>query len=221
MLGTTTNAGLHDFVVEGILRRLSIRGARAADLGAGTGELAERLSGLGWDVLAVDLNRNGYGADVQFAEQDLNQADFAESLGPGQFDLVTAIEVLEHVESPIGFLRNIGQLLKPNGVAVLTTPNVDSTPARVKFLLRGTIRMMDAESEPTHISPIFWDLLQRQYLPRSGMRLMEHYLFPARGFQLTRVRYTWAMQGLAHFLRGECLTGDNHVLVLERRRTGE
>ncbi|HLE37911.1 MAG TPA: class I SAM-dependent methyltransferase [Candidatus Acidoferrales bacterium] len=221
MLGTTTNAGLHDFVVEAVLPRLAVRGARAVDLGAGTGELAARLRGLGCDVLAVDLNRKGYGADVQFVEQDLNQSNFAESLGLKKFDLVTAIEVLEHIESPIGFLRSIGQLLKPKGVAVLTTPNVDSTPARVKFLLRGTIRMMDAESEPTHISPIFWDLLQRQYLPRSGMRLMEHYLFPACGFQLTRARYGWAMRGLSLFLGGECLTGDNHVLVLERRGTGE
>ena len=221
MLGTTTNAGLHDFVVDGVLRRHAVRGVRAVDLGAGTGELAVRLQGLGCDVLAVDLNRNGYGADVPFVEQDLDQANFAESLGLEKFDLVTAIEVLEHVESPIGFLRNIGQLLKPEGIAVLTTPNVDSTPARLKFLSRGTLRMMDAQSEPTHISPIFWDLLQRQYLPRARVRLVEHHLFPARGFQLTRARYTWAMRGLSIFLGGECLTGDNHVLVLGRRENGE
>src|SRR5713101_3757924 len=75
------------------------------------------------------------------------------------------------MESPIGFLRNVGRLLRPEGVAVLTTPNVDNAPARVKFLLTGTVRMMDAKGEPTHISPIFQDLFVRQYLPRAGMDL--------------------------------------------------
>ena len=220
MLGTTTNAGLHDFVVEGVLRRYVVGKARVVDLGAGTGELAVRLRGLGCDVLAVDLNRDGFGADVPFVQQDLNLANFAEAVGPGQFDLVTAIEVLEHVESPIGFLRNAGQLLKPDGVAVLTTPNVDSTPARVKFLLRGTVRMMDAESEPTHISPVFWDLFVRQYLPRAQVELLEHYLFPESGYNNTRLRYAWMFHGLSFFLRGECMYGDNHVFVLGRRRQG-
>jgi len=200
-----------------VLRRYMTRGARAVDLGAGTGELAMRLKEQGWSVLAVDLDREGYGADLPFLQQDLNEADFAEAVGAGEFDLVTAIEVLEHVENPIGFLRNVGRLLKTQGVAVLTTPNVDSTAARLKFLLRGTVRMMDAKSEPTHISPIFWDLLQRQYLPRAGVRLLEHHLFPARGYQLTRAGYAWAMQGISYLLDGECLQGDNHVMVLGRK----
>src|SRR6266852_67536 len=88
--------------------------------------------------------------------------------GFARFDLVVTVEVIEHVESPIGFLRNIGQLLAPGGVAVITTPNVDSLPARAKFLLAGKIRMMDDNSEPTHISPVFFDLFRRQFLPHAG-----------------------------------------------------
>ena len=62
---------------------------------------------------------------------------------------------------------------------MITTPNVDSLPARAKFLLTGKIRTMDEFSEPTHISPIFpWDLLRRQFLRRAGVRLREHFLSP-------------------------------------------
>jgi 2-polyprenyl-3-methyl-5-hydroxy-6-metoxy-1,4-benzoquinol methylase len=218
VLETTTLEGLHDFVVERILRPLARPGERAIDLGAGSGALAVRLRGLGLDTFAADLNATGYEADVPFTQMDLNQPDFSAQLGARTFGLVTAIEVFEHVESPIGFLRNVGRLLKPDGLAVLTTPNMDSAPARVKFLLRGKLRMMDEHSEPTHISPIFWDLLNRQFLPRAGMELVAHHLYPPNGYIVTRPRYAWAFQILARLLPGDSLVGDNHVLVLRARQ---
>jgi hypothetical protein len=119
------------------------------------------------------------------------------------------------VESPIGFLRNIGHLISPGGVAVLTTPNVDSLPARSKFLLKGKIRTMDEHSEPTHISPVFFDLLQRQFLPRAGLRLREHLVFPPNGYQLTRKPIAWAMRFASFAFSGNALLGDNHIFVVE------
>lgn len=162
---TTTNSGLHEFVGERVLVRYARPGVRAADLGAGPGAMAARLRSFGCDVLAVDRDANGFEARLPHLSVDFNEQDFASRVGQGAFDLITAIEVIEHVENPIGFLRNIGKLLAPGGVAVLTTPNVDSLPARMKFLVAGKIRTMDEHGEPTHISPIFFDLLERQFLP--------------------------------------------------------
>ena len=215
MLHTTTNSGLHEFVGERMLSGYAHPGVRAVDLGAGPGAMAERLRSLGCDVLAVDRNREGFEADVPHVSVDFNQPDFASQLGPAPFDLVTAIEVIEHVESSIGFLRNVGRLLAPGGVAILTTPNVDSLPARLKFLLRGKIRTMDEQSEPTHISPVFFDLLRRQFLPRAGLRLREHLVFPPNGYQLTRQPIAWFARLAAAVFPGEALLGDNHILVLE------
>ncbi len=155
MLGTSTPAGLHEFVARQIAEHCGNRRGRAIDLGAGSGAFAVRLRELGFDVLAVDRNARGYKAHLPFLELDLNRSDFAEACGLHSFSLVVAIEVIEHVESPIGFLRNVGKLLTADGLAFITTPNVDNLPARVKFLLRGKIRAMDESSEPTHISPIF------------------------------------------------------------------
>jgi SAM-dependent methyltransferase len=185
-------------------------------LGAGSGALALRLRDAGWDVLAADVNAVEYKACLPFLKLDFNRQDFASELGPGTFRLVTCVEVIEHVENPIGFLRNVKRLLSPGGVAVLTTPNVDSTPARIKFLLRGTIRMMDAASEKTHITPIFWDLFTRQYLPRSELQLLEHYVYPVRGYQMTRRVLAVPMRLISLCLEGACLQGDNHVIVLGR-----
>jgi 2-polyprenyl-3-methyl-5-hydroxy-6-metoxy-1,4-benzoquinol methylase len=217
MLHTTTNGGLHEYVGERILARYVRKGMRVADLGAGPGAMANRLHSLGCDVVAVDRDSNGFEAGVPHLCLDFNEPDFASRLGPREFGLVTAIEVIEHVESPIGFLRNVGMLLAPNGVAVLTTPNVDSLPARLKFLLAGKIRMMDEHSEPTHISPIFFDLLERQYLPLAGVRLREHLVFPPNGFQLTRKSLVWGLRLASKAFSGRSVLGDNHILVIEAR----
>jgi len=159
--------------------------------------------------------RRVFEAQVPHISLDFDQTDFASQIGAASFGLVTAIEVIEHVESPIGFLRNIGHLISPGGVAVLTTPNVDSLPARSKFLLKGKIRTMDEHSEPTHISPVFFDLPQRQFLPRAGLRLREHLVFPPNGYQLTRKPIAWAMRFASIAFSGNALLGDNHIFVVE------
>jgi 2-polyprenyl-3-methyl-5-hydroxy-6-metoxy-1,4-benzoquinol methylase len=215
---TTTNTGLHEFVAERVLTRYARPGIRAADLGSGPGAMAARLHSFGCEVLAVDRTAEGFEAGLPHVQLDFNRNDFASELGLASFDLVTAVEVIEHVESPIGFLRNIGWLLTPGGVAVITTPNVDSLPARAKFLLTGKIRTMDEFSEPTHISPIFWDLLCRQLLTRAGVRLREHLLFPPSGYQLSRKPIAWAFRMIAAAFSGDSDHGDNHILVLDTGR---
>jgi SAM-dependent methyltransferase len=148
---------------------------------------------------------------------DLNDAKFADALGKGAFDLVTAVEVIEHLEAPIAFLRGLAQLLAPNGVAVVTTPNVDSLPARLKFLLKGKLRMLDKHGDPTHITPIFWDLLTRQYLDRAGLRLVEHHVYPEHGFVAGRLVYQRLFRVIGPLITGpRHLMGDIHILVLAR-----
>lgn len=221
MLATSTTTGLHDFVVGEVLPPRRRPGELAVDLGAGTGALAVRLREMGWQVSAADMNPSGFGADVPFVSLDFNDPHFSEKLGAGRYALVTSIEVIEHVESPIGFLRNIGRMLKPDGIAVITTPNVDNAPARLRFLISDKVRMMDEHGEPTHISPIFWDLFTRMYLPRAGLRLIEHRVFPTNGYVHTRPMLARALQAASRMFEDECLLGDNHVFVLERTPQGE
>ena len=214
MPGTATPAGLHDFVFNVIANDARSRG-RALDLGAGPGAMGERLHALGFDVLSVDRDAAAYQGRQPFLTQDLNDRNFAHPIGPASFDLIVAVEVIEHVESPINFLRNIAQLLAPSGRAVITTPNVDSLPARLRFLFGGKIRMMDEFSDPTHISPIFVDLLRRQFLPQAGLRMAEHKLFPPKGYQLTRKPFALPLAFLAPAFPGDSVLGDNHIFVLE------
>jgi 2-polyprenyl-3-methyl-5-hydroxy-6-metoxy-1,4-benzoquinol methylase len=214
MLPTATPAGLHEFTA-GIIARYASAGARMVDLGCGPGAMGERVEPLRMDIVAVDRNPAVYQGKDPFVALDFDGLSFADALGVGTFDLVIAVEVIEHVESPIGFLRSVARLLAKNGVAVITTPNVDSLAARLKFLLAGKLRMMDERSDPTHISPIFADLLLRQFLPRAGLRIKEHFLYPPNGHQLTRKPIAWTLRLASKAFRGKAITGDHHVLVLE------
>ena len=214
LIGTATPSGLHDYVFRVVANASQTRGM-ALDLGTGPGAMAERLYALGFDVLAVDRDASVYQARQAFFAQDLNDRNFADAIGPASFDLIVAVEVIEHVESPINFLRNVAQLLAPGGSAVITTPNVDSLPARLRFLFGGKIRMMDEFSDPTHISPIFVDLFRRQFLPQAGLQVARHKVFPPRGYQLTRRPFALPLALLASAFPGDSVIGDNHIFVLK------
>ncbi len=75
--------------------------------------------------------------------------------------------------------------------------------------------MMDERGDPTHISPIFLDLLRRQFLPRAGLRIREHLVFPQDGYQQSRKNVARAFRLAAHVASGEALLGDNHIFVFE------
>src|SRR5260370_30835918 len=75
--------------------------------------------------------------------------------------------------------------------------------------------MMDAHSEKTHITPIFWDLFIRQYLPRAELQLLEHHLYPARGYQMTRAGLAGSMRLLSSSLGRAFFYGADHLIVLQ------
>jgi len=105
-----------------------LSGKRALDVGCGAGLLCEPLSRLGAAVTGVDAAAENIAvaqahADAQGLAIDY-RATGIESLGqPGAFDLVTSMEVIEHVTDPALFLRGLKDALKPGGLMILSTPN--------------------------------------------------------------------------------------------------
>lgn len=192
-------------------------GGRALELGAGSGALAERLQKAGFRVTAADLT-NYFELDSDFVQLDFDDPQFDGKLAAG-FDLITSVEVIEHLENPTAFLRSIERLLNPGGLAILTTPNVENVPARLKFLRGGAVRTMES-TNPEHITPIHLDLFKRQIVGRSGLTLVEHFVHPKGGFPLTARRWFVPLfRIVTPFLRGPALTGDCHFFVLRKDQT--
>ena len=104
-----------------------LAGRRAADVGCGAGLLAEPLARLGAEVVAVDAAPENIAAAREHAAgQGLAIAYFAGELAalpPATFDLVTSMEVVEHVADPAAFIGELAARLVPGGLMILSTPN--------------------------------------------------------------------------------------------------
>ena len=104
-----------------------LAGRRAADVGCGAGLLAEPLARLGAEVTGLDAAPENVAAAREHALGQGLAIDYkvgsVEALEPGGYDLVTSLEVLEHVSDPRGFVDGLAAVLKPGGLLIVSTPN--------------------------------------------------------------------------------------------------
>jgi 2-polyprenyl-6-hydroxyphenyl methylase/3-demethylubiquinone-9 3-methyltransferase len=106
--------------------RTPLAGKTALDVGCGAGLLTEPLVRLGASVTGIDASPEVIAvarehAEAMALEIDYRAGDVQEL--QGQFDLVTAMEVIEHVADPSTFLKALARRLAPGGLLILSTPN--------------------------------------------------------------------------------------------------
>jgi SAM-dependent methyltransferase len=150
------NTAIHDRVVELLADE---RPGTLADLGAGDGTLVERLRKEGFDVTAVDAILGDFrpvGIEVKTA--NLNEGI---PFDDGQFQVVVCTEVIEHLENPWFFMRELYRVTKPGGVVVISTPNLSNLYVRAWYALTGRLyNFLDsAYKHIGHITPVhLWNL---------------------------------------------------------------
>jgi 2-polyprenyl-6-hydroxyphenyl methylase/3-demethylubiquinone-9 3-methyltransferase len=106
--------------------RRPLEGRTALDVGCGAGLLAEPLARLGAQVTAIDAvaelievargHAAGQGLAIDYRAAAVEEID-------GRFDLVTCLEVIEHVADPQAFVAALARRLAPGGLLILSTPN--------------------------------------------------------------------------------------------------
>ena len=104
-----------------------LAGKRALDVGCGAGLLCEPLARLGAEVTGVDAAAENIAAASAHAEAMGLAIDYRHgeigALDIGRFDVVTSMEVLEHVADKAAFIAALARRLAPGGLMALSTPN--------------------------------------------------------------------------------------------------
>lgn len=128
-----------------------LAGRTALDVGCGAGLLCEPLARLGADVTGVDAapentqaaaaHADGAGLDIRYVPGELG------TLGLGRFDLVTSMEVIEHVADKAAFVAQLAAHLADGGLLVLSTPN---RTAQSRLLLVESAERLGMVPRNTH-----------------------------------------------------------------------
>jgi SAM-dependent methyltransferase len=126
-------------------------GARLLELGCADGSLLKKLRSAGWTVAGVETARGPvararerHGLEVFHGE--LRDAKFPDA----HFDVVIGGMVLEHLHDPLGCVREIRRILKPDGLLVLAVPNIGSIEFRV---FRGWWHGLELPRHLYHFTP--------------------------------------------------------------------
>ena len=182
--------------------RYPLSGKTTLDVGCGAGLLCEPLARLGGAVTGVDAapeNIDAAKAHAALSGLPINyRAGEIAAQGLGQFDVVTCMEVIEHVMDPPAFVAELVRHLRPDGLLLLSTPNRTASSRlflveaaeRLGQVPRGTHdwnKFLTPEELTTLLADAGLDVVNMQgiaFSPMSGLHLSDNlalnYILSAR-----------------------------------------
>lgn len=141
--------------LEYIDRRVGLKGKRVVDVGCGGGILSESMAQRGAEVTGIDmgeaplsvarLHQHESGVEVDY--QQITAEALAEQQ-PEQFDVVTCLEMLEHVPDPASIIQACAKLVKPGGHVFLST--INRNPKSYLFAIVGAEYILGLLPKGTH-----------------------------------------------------------------------
>ncbi len=136
-------------------REAALAGKRVVDVGCGGGILAEAMAARGADVVGIDLAEKGLkvaqlhllesGCRVDYRHMDAEALAAAE---PGSFDVVTCMEMLEHVPDPASTVAACARLTRPGGHLFFST--INRNPKSYMFAIIGAEYVLKLLPRGTH-----------------------------------------------------------------------
>ena len=136
--------------------RCQLNGIKILDVGCGGGILAEALESLGANVTGIDASENTIGvakshsktvgSDVKFLQNTIEE--FRSSNPNERFDVITCLEMLEHVPSPGNIIKICSEMLNDNGDIFFST--INRNPRSYVFAILGAEYILNLLPKGTH-----------------------------------------------------------------------
>jgi 2-polyprenyl-6-hydroxyphenyl methylase/3-demethylubiquinone-9 3-methyltransferase len=138
-----------------IQKHIPIAGKKVLDVGCGGGILTEAMARAGATAKGVDLSEkalkvadlHGLESGVKVEYEYISAEDLAVK-EPGQYDVVTCMEMLEHVPEPLSIIKACAQLVKPGGRVFFSTLN--RNPKSYLFAIIGAEYILNLLPKGTH-----------------------------------------------------------------------
>lgn len=192
-------------------------GKSALDLASGNGALSQQLLDAGLTVASTSWDGQCQ-LPIPVYSLNLDHPFNSYSVGGRRYDLVCAIEIIEHVENPAGFLRSCAEVLAPGGSLIVSTPNIESSAARLQWLIHGFPNSFSAEEviNNRHISMI-WRHGMDYFVEKAGLIVKEkHLLGPVWGPRPPSMFKRAAYGLMQRWLPGD-LAGNSRLYVMSLR----
>jgi 2-polyprenyl-6-hydroxyphenyl methylase/3-demethylubiquinone-9 3-methyltransferase len=138
-----------------IRQHVDLDGCRALDIGCGGGILAESLAAAGANVTGIDMAEGPLSVARLHQVESGTEVDYEQSTAedmaskhPGQFDVVTCLEMLEHVPSPSRVVAAATELVRPGGHVFFST--INRNPKSFLFAIVGAEYILKLLPAGTH-----------------------------------------------------------------------
>lgn len=148
-----------------------VSGKTILDMPAGNGWVSEELAKHGAHITPADINEE----KPEYAQVDMEKPL---PFNDQQFDAIVCAEGIEHILNPAELFKELARVVKPGGIIIITTPNVQSFFSRYQLLCTGYLYLFDPfdklpftekeQRDRGHVSPVFYTQL-RYYSEMYGL----------------------------------------------------
>lgn len=148
------------------LKNKDLKFLKFLDLGTGEGENIDKIINplaislnFNYEVLCVDIIPDSFKhhneENIKFLKYDLEEDFYF-----GDFDIILATEVIEHLQNPYKFIKNCLKNLKNDGIIYISSPNVDNIYSLLKILFKNIPTTFE-KNELDHIMPVHHFLVEK------------------------------------------------------------
>ena len=165
--------------------RKQVKGPKSImDIGCGSAGLLYLAAKEGWEINGMDLSEKAARDIYEDQGLEITVCDFLEYDNPEgrEYDVVVLRHVLEHLPDSLLAMRQIGRLLRPNGVALLEFPNTGSVAYRIKRILKNLglrNKKFSPEWRPGHVNE-FCRTSFKYLLSQTGFELVTWRTYSSR-----------------------------------------
>jgi glycosyltransferase involved in cell wall biosynthesis len=120
--------------------------SKCLDIGSGVGTISYQQEQLGGTWIFTETNAKAAEQTQRIVQGKVLKVNIEDPiLEPSSFDVITALDVIEHVDNPHEFLKKVHYLLKPGGKAIITTPADNNRFYSMRYIAEKVFKISAAE----------------------------------------------------------------------------